>query len=663
MMSHATDASHSTPHAPVIYDFTLLTDDDLYLFNEGSHFRLYERLGAHPAVHGGSAGIHFAVWAPNGRHVSVIGDFNAWDPQRHPLRPLKQSGIWTGFIPGLQPGVLYKYHLISQKDDYQVAKTDPFGFFHELSPQTASVVWDLDYPWSDRQWMAQRGAHNRLEAPIAVYEMHLGSWMRVPEADNRQLTYRELAPLLIDYLRKMGFTHVEFLPVMEHPYYASWGYQCLGYFAPTSRYGTPQDVMYLIDQLHQAGFGVILDWVPSHFPSDEHGLGYFDGTHLFEHADPRKGVHPDWDSLIFNYGRREVVSFLISSALFWLEKYHADGFRVDAVASMLYLDYSRREGQWIPNEFGGNENLEAIDFLKRFNTEVHEHYPGTLTIAEESTAWPQVSRPVYRGGLGFDMKWDMGWMHDTLSYFSRDPVHRSYHHDKLTFRMLYAWHENYMLPLSHDEVVHGKGSLLGKVPGDEWRRFANLRLLFGYMYAQPGKKLIFMGAEFGQGQEWSHDRSLDWHLLQGRFHSGLQRWLEDLNRFYRTHPGMHQLDCQSKGFAWIDCNDAHQSALSLLRRGKAPDEQIIVVCNFSGIPRVNYEVGAPAGGYWVEVLNSDARQYGGSNQGNQGGVEAAPVPAHGMSHSLNLVLPPLAVVFFKRVDGAAPGPEKKIDDQ
>ena len=657
-MSHPTDASHSTPHAPVIYDFTLLTDDDLYLFNEGSHFRLYERLGAHPAVHGGSAGIHFAVWAPNGRHVSVIGDFNAWDPQRHPLRPLKQSGIWTGFIPGLQPGVLYKYHLLSQKDDYQVAKTDPFGFFHELSPQTASVVWDLDYPWSDGQWMAQRGAHNRLEAPIAVYEMHLGSWMRVPEADNRQLTYRELAPLLIDYLRKMGFTHVEFLPVMEHPYYASWGYQCLGYFAPTSRYGTPQDVMYLIDQLHQAGFGVVLDWVPSHFPSDEHGLGYFDGTHLFEHADPRKGVHPDWDSLIFNYGRREVVSFLISSALFWLEKYHADGFRVDAVASMLYLDYSRREGQWIPNEFGGNENLEAIDFLKRFNTEVHEHYPGTLTIAEESTAWPQVSRPVYRGGLGFDMKWDMGWMHDTLSYFSRDPVHRSYHHDKLTFRMLYAWHENYMLPLSHDEVVHGKGSLLGKVPGDEWRRFANLRLLFGYMYAQPGKKLIFMGAEFGQGQEWSHDRSLDWHLLQGRFHSGLQRWLEDLNQFYRTHPAMHQLDCQSKGFAWIDCNDAHQSALSLLRRGRAPDEQIIVVCNFSGIPRVNYEVGAPAGGYWVEVLNSDARHYGGSNQGNQGGVEAAPVPAHGMSHSLNLVLPPLAVVFFKRVEGAAPGPKK-----
>jgi len=387
-------------------------------------------------------------------------------------------------------------------------------------------------------------------------------------------------------------------------------------------------------------------------------LGYFDGTHLFEHADPRKGVHPDWDSLIFNYGRREVVSFLISSALFWLEKYHADGFRVDAVASMLYLDYSRREGQWIPNEFGGNENLEAIDFLKRFNTEVHEHYPGTLTIAEESTAWPQVSRPVYRGGLGFDMKWDMGWMHDTLSYFSRDPVHRSYHHDKLTFRMLYAWHENYMLPLSHDEVVHGKGSLLGKVPGDEWRRFANLRLLFGYMYAQPGKKLIFMGAEFGQGQEWSHDRSLDWHLLQGRFHSGLQRWLEDLNQFYRTHPAMHQLDCQSKGFAWIDCNDAHQSALSLLRRGRAPDEQIIVVCNFSGIPRVNYEVGAPAGGYWVEVLNSDARHYGGSNQGNQGGVEAAPVPAHGMSHSLNLVLPPLAVVFFKRVEGAAPGPKK-----
>ncbi|MBR9980679.1 MAG: 1,4-alpha-glucan branching protein GlgB, partial [Desulfatitalea sp.] len=567
----------------VRYDHTLLTDEDLFLFNEGSHFRLYEKLGAHPVTLDGQAGVHFAVWAPNARDISVVGDFNQWDPQRHPLRPLKQSGIWTGVIPGLGQGIIYKYHLVSTRDAYQVDKTDPFGFFHELAPQTASVVWALDYEWNDQAWMAQRGTRNRIEAPIAVYEMHLGSWLRVPEEENRHLTYRELAPRLVEYLRKMNFTHVEFLPVMEHPFYGSWGYQCLGYFAPTSRYGAPGEFMYLVDQLHRAGFGVILDWVPSHFPSDEHGLGYFDGTHLFEHADPRKGVHPDWGSLIFNYGRREVISFLISSALFWLDKYHIDGFRVDAVASMLYLDYSRDEGQWIPNTYGGNENLEAIDFLKRLNAEVHAHYPGTLTVAEESTSWPQVSRPIYRGGLGFDMKWDMGWMHDTLDYFSRDPIHRSYHHDKLTFRMLYAWHENYMLPLSHDEVVHGKGSLVGKMPGDEWQRFANLRLLFGYMYAQPGKKLFFMGGEWGQRQEWSHDRSLDWHLLREALNAGLQRWLEDLNKLYRDEPAMHQLDCQSKGFAWIDCNDSHQSVLSLIRTGKSPAEQVIVVCNFSGI--------------------------------------------------------------------------------
>lgn len=639
----------------VRYDFTLISDDDLYLFNEGSHFRLYEKLGAHPTSHAGVQGVHFAVWAPNAVAVSVIGAFNQWDGNRHPLQPLKQSGIWTGFIPGLAPGAVYKYHLVSRHNQYRVDKTDPFAFYHELGPRPASVVWDMRYEWQDRGWMAGRGAVNRLEAPISIYEMHLGSWMRVPEEKDRPLTYDELAPRLVDYLRKMNFTHVEFLPVMEHPFYGSWGYQCLGYFAPTSRYGPPEAFMRLVDRLHGAGFGVILDWVPSHFPSDEHGLGYFDGTHLFEHADPRKGVHPDWKSLIFNYGRREVVGFLISSALFWLDKYHIDGFRVDAVASMLYLDYSRAAGEWVPNVHGGNENLEAIDFLKRFNAEVHSEYPGVLTVAEESTSWPQVSRPIYRGGLGFDMKWDMGWMHDTLQYFAKDPVHRSYHHDKLTFRMLYAWHENYLLPLSHDEVVHGKGSLAGKMPGDPWCRFANLRLLFAYMHAQPGKKLLFMGGEWGQWREWSHDRSLDWHLLEEGLHAGLQRWLEDLNRFYRDEPAMHQLDCRPEGFAWIDCNDAHQSVLSLLRKGKDTHEQIIVVCNFSGTPLHNYQVGAPRGGFWAEVLNSDARHYGGGNQGNQGGVEAAPVPAHGLPCSLTIVLPPLAAVFFKRVQTRVKG--------
>jgi 1,4-alpha-glucan branching enzyme len=651
MSSNFNDPSDSSRQLPVIYDFCLMTDDDVYLFNEGSHFRLYEKLGAHPMEFEGTPGVHFAVWAPNAGEVNVIGDFNGWNKESHRLRPLKSSGIWTGFIPQLQTGTVYKYHLQSIKDHYRVDKTDPFGFFHELSPQTASVVWGLDYEWNDSTWMDRRARCNSLEAPIAVYEMHVGSWMRVPEEGNRFLTWRELAPRLIDYLRKMGFTHVEFLPVMEHPFYASWGYQCLGYFAPTSRYGTPQDFMYLIDQLHQAGFAVILDWVPSHFPSDEHGLGYFDGTYLFEHADPRKRIHPDWDSLIFNYGRNEVNSFLISSALFWLDKYHADGFRMDAVASMLYLDYSREHGQWIPNEYGGNENLEAIAFLKRFNVEVHKFYPGVLTVAEESTAWPLVSRPVHLGGLGFNMKWDMGWMHDTLAYMSKDPIHRSYHHNKLTFRMIYAWQENYMLPLSHDEVVHGKGSLIGKMPGDEWQKFANLRLAYGYMYAQPGKKLVFMGGEIGQWQEWSHQRSLDWHLLQFPFNKGLQRWLEDLNQFYRHHPAMHALDCNYQGFQWIDCNDAPQSTLSLMRKSADPEDDIIVVCNFTSVPRHNYRVGAPGEGNWIEVLNSDAREYGGSNQGNLGEVEAYPVPAHGMSNSLNLVLPPLGVVFFKRSTG------------
>ncbi|HHP7233556.1 MAG TPA: 1,4-alpha-glucan branching protein GlgB [Desulfobacterales bacterium] len=648
-LENTTDTDRST----VQHDFSLLTDDDVYLFNEGNHFRLYEKLGAHPVTHKEKHGIYFAVWAPNAEKMTVIGDFNGWNKDSHRLQPRGSSGIWEGFVPGMESGTLYKYHLRSRQGDYRVDKTDPFAVYNELSPQTASVAWDLSYDWNDGRWMEGREKNRWLNAPVAIYEMHLGSWMQVSEEGNRHLTYRELAPRLVAYLQKMGFTHVEFLPVMEHPFYASWGYQCLGYFAPTSRYGTPQDFMYLIDQLHQAGFGVILDWVPSHFPSDEHGLGYFDGTHLFEHADPRKGFHPDWNSYIFNYGRNEVQSFLISSSLFWMDKYHVDGFRVDAVASMLYLDYSRKAGEWIPNEYGGHENLEAIDFLRRFNEEVHRNYPAAITVAEESTAWPQVSRPVYVGGLGFDMKWDMGWMHDTLSYMSREPVYRSYHHDKLTFRMIYAWHENYVLPLSHDEVVHGKGSLLTKMPGDEWQKFANLRLLFGYMYAQPGKKLVFMGGEIGQWQEWAHDRSLDWHLLHGPFHFGLQRWIEDLNRFYRRNRALHELDFNHEGFRWIDCNDAHQSTLSLMRKSRAPGDEVIVVCNFTPVPRHNYRVGTPEDGYWIEALNSDARNYGGSNQGNLGGVETAPVPAHGLPHSLNLVLPPLAIVFLTKAEPLA----------
>jgi 1,4-alpha-glucan branching enzyme len=499
--------------------------------------------------------------------------------------------------------------------------------------------------------MAERRERNSLGKPISIYEMHLGSWRRVPEDGNRSLSYRELAPQLVEYLKQTGFTHVEFLPLMNHPFFGSWGYQITGYFAPSGNYGTPQDLMYLIDTLHQNGIGVIFDWVPSHFPSDEHGLAYFDGTHLFEHDDPRQGYHPDWNSYIFNYGRHEVRSFLISNALFWLDKYHVDGLRVDAVASMLYLDYARREGEWIPNRFGGRENLEAIDFLKRMNQAVYENYPDVQTIAEESTSWPMVSRPVYAGGLGFGLKWDMGWMHDTLRYFSNDPVFRKYHHQDVTFRMLYAFHENFVLPLSHDEVVYGKGSLLGKMPGDDWQRFANLRLLLGYMFAQPGKKLLFMGGEIGQWREWQHDGSLDWHLLEHAPHVGVRRWVEDLNACYRSTPGLHELDCDPGGFEWIDCRDADAGVVSLVRKGRANHSEIVVVCNFTPVPRQNYMVGVPRGGFWKERLNSDARDYGGSGMGNLGGVEAAPLGCHGRSFSLSLVLPPLSTLFFSNEDG------------
>jgi 1,4-alpha-glucan branching enzyme len=643
-------SSSRTRKQPAPAPELLLGEQDLFLFNEGTHLRLYEKLGAHPLTIGGVEGTYFAVWAPDAEQVSVIGEFNSWDKASHTLQPKGNSGLWERFFPDIRKGTIYKYHVTSRYSNYRVDKADPFAFYAEVPPKTGSIIWELAYDWNDHEWMAARRQRNALDAPMAIYEVHLGSWRRVPEEGNRSLTYHELAPQLAEYVQSMGFTHVEFLPVMEHPFYGSWGYEVTGYFAPTSRYGTPQDLMYLIDYLHQRGIGVILDWVPAHFPRDEHGLGYFDGTHLFEHQDPQQGVHPDWDSFIFNYGRNEVRGFLLSNALFWLDKYHVDGLRIDAVASMLYLDYSRKEGEWIPNEYGGRENLRAIEFLRRFNEEVYKHYPDTQTIAEESTAWPMVSRPLYIGGLGFGLKWDMGWMHDTLSYMSRDPIHRKHHHNELTFRQIYASAENFVLPLSHDEVVHGKGSLLGKMPGDDWRKFANLRLLFGYMYAQSGKKLLFMGGEFGQWNEWNHDGSLDWHLLEYAAHAGVQRWVEDLNRLYRSEPALYERDCDGAGFAWIDCNDAEQSVLSFLRQGRMEKDTIAVVCNFTPVPRLNYQIGVPQSGFWKELLNSDAEGYGGSHQGNLGGVEAVPVSVHGHYHSLTITLPPLGIVFFKRAD-------------
>jgi len=629
----------------VRYDVSLITQDDLYLFNEGSHFRLYDKLGAHPLNVAGEQGTYYAVWAPNAEQVSVVGDFNRWDGTRHPLRSKADSGIWEGFLVGVGKGARYKFHLATKHLGYVVDKADPIGFFCQTPPATASVVWDLDYQWEDGKWMEERHAHNSFHAPISIYEFHLGSWQRVPEENDRPLTYRELAPRLADYVHRTGFTHVEMLPVMEHPFYGSWGYQVTGFFAPSSRYGHPQDFMYLVDYLHQQGIGVILDWVPSHFPSDEHGLTFFDGTYLYEHADPRKGMHPDWDTCLFNYGRNEIRSFLISNGLFWLDKYHADGLRMDAVASMLYLDYSRKEGEWIPNQYGGRENLEAVEFIRRFNQEAYKAHPDIQMIAEESTAWPMATKPPYVGGLGFGFKWDMGWMHDTLRYFGQNPVYRKYHHNELTFRSLYSFSENFVMPLSHDEVVHEKGSLLSKMPGDYWQKFANLRLLMGYMYAQPGKKLLFMGGEIGQWREWDHNRSLDWHLLNYDSHSGLLRWVEDVNRLYKNETALH-LDTEPAGYEWIDGSDADNSVIAFLRKA-ASGESILVVCNFTPVLRRNYLVGVPAGGYWKELLNSDGKEYWGSGIGNLHGVHADPVPIHGREHSLNLTLPPLAIEFFK----------------
>jgi 1,4-alpha-glucan branching enzyme len=624
---------------------SLLNEDDLYLFNQGSHFRLYEKLGAH-LIAGENTGTYFAVWAPDAEQVFVMGDFNQWHRDSHALMPKGQSGIWEGFFPDMGKGALYKYRIVSRFNGYRVDKADPLSIFNEVPPKTASIVWDLDYTWGDREWMAGRHQRNRLDKPMAIYEMHLGSWRRIEQEGNRSLSYRELAPQLADYLQKLDYTHVEFMPVMDHPFFGSWGYQITGFFAPSGNFGTPQDLMYLIDYLHQRGIGVILDWVPSHFPSDEHGPAFFDGTHLYEHADSRQGYHPEWNSFIFNYGRNEVRSFLISNALFWLDRYHADGLRVDGVASMLYLDYARKDGEWVPNKYGGRENIDAIDFLRRLNAAVYEHFPDTQTIAEESTDWPMVSRPTYVGGLGFGLKWDMGWMHDTLQYMCKEPVHRRYHQDKLTFRMLYAFHENFVLPLSHDEVVYGKGSLLGKMSGDDWQKFANLRALYGYMYAQPAKKLLFMGGEFGQWREWSHDGSLDWYLVDYPLHSGVQQWIRDLNRLYRSEPALHELDCEPAGFEWIDCGDAESSVVSLIRKGKSTANLVLMVCNFTPVPRQEYRIGAPHGGFWREALNSDATEYGGSGMGNRGGVDADPWPQHGRPFSLPLTLPPLSALFL-----------------
>lgn len=625
-----------------------LTDEDLHFFNEGTHDRIYRKFGAQLMSRDGVAGAQFTVWAPHARQVFVRGDFNGWDETAHPLEPLGRSGIWTGFVPGVRESALYKYHLVSQDGRQRLDKSDPVGFWHERSPHSASMVWDLAYEWQDDAWRRERGRRCQLDKPIAIYEVHLGSWMRVPEENNRFLTYREIAPKLADHAQQMGFTHVEFLPVMEHPFYGSWGYQITGYFAPTSRYGMPQDLMYLIDYLHQRQIGVILDWVPSHFPNDPHGLALFDGAPLYEHPDPRRGLHAEWNSCVFNYELPEVRSFLLSNALFWLDLYHADGLRVDAVASMLYRDYGRAPGTWAPNRFGGREDLRAIDFLRRLNETVYRHYPDVQTMAEESTAWPMVSHPAYLGGLGFGLKWDMGLTHDTLRYLARDPVQRKYHHDELTFRGLYYTKENYVLPLSHDDVAPGKGSLLAKMPGDPWRQFANLRLLLGYFYGQPGKKLLFMGDEFGQARDWQPETSLDWHqAAQQPFHAGTQLFVGDLNHLYRREPALHEGDCGAEGFDWVDCHDTDQSAISWLRWSRDQREVILVVCNFTPMVRQNYRLGVPFGGRWLEVLNSDARHYGGSGVGNLGGAEAAPFQWHSRPHMLTITLPPLSILFFK----------------
>jgi 1,4-alpha-glucan branching enzyme len=629
-------------------DLRVLTDYDLHLFGEGTFLRAFEKLGAHRVTAGGMVGIHFAVWAPNAAQVSLIGDFNGWDGRVHPMRNLGPSGVWEIFIPGLADGEKYKYE-IRTRSGAVLKKADPYGVSFEVPPQSASVVRDIsNYIWHDAEWMATRDSFNSwLERPMSVYEVHLGSWARVPEDANRFLTYRELADRLVPYVQESGFTHVEFLPVMEHPFSGSWGYQVLGFFAPTSRFGPPEDFKYLVDAFHRAGIAVILDWVPGHFPKDEHGLARFDGTALYEHADPRQGEHQDWGTLIFNYGRNEVRTFLLSNALFWLEEYHVDGLRVDAVASMLYLDYSRTAGQWIPNRFGGRENLDAIAFLQQLNTLTHGEHPGTITAAEESTSWPGVSRPVYVGGLGFTYKWNMGWMHDMLQYTHQDPIHRRWHHTKITFSALYMHSENFILPFSHDEVVHLKGAMLDKMPGDPWQKHATLRTLYGYMYAHPGKKLMFMGCEFAQWREWNHDRSLDWHLLNDPPHAGMRRFIQDLNAHYRAERPLYETDLDGEGFRWIDCNDNENSVVSLVRYARDHRDFLVTIFNFTPVPRAEYRIGVPEPGYYTEILNSDAAFYGGSDVGNGGGVQSEPVAAHGFEQSIRLRVPPLGCLYLK----------------
>jgi 1,4-alpha-glucan branching enzyme len=628
----------------------VLTEYDLHLFNEGTLRRAYEKLGAHRREVDGISGVHFAVWAPNAERVSVIGDFNGWNSTSHPMRSLGVSGIWETFVPNVGDGERYKFEITSRVDGAHLQKTDPYGAFFESDASGAAIVWDLGrYTWRDKRWMEERARNNCwLDRPMSVYELHLGSWKRVPERGSGPLTYREMAEQIIPYVKDLGYTHIELLPVLEHPFAGSWGYQVTGFFAPTSRFGPPEDFKAFVDECHLNGIGVILDWVPGHFPKDAHGLARFDGTALYEHEDPRQGEHRDWGTLVFNYGRHEVRAFLLSSALFWLEEYHIDGLRVDAVASMLYLDYSRKEGEWLPNEYGGRENLEAMEFLRQLNVQTHAQHPGSITIAEESTAWPGVTRPVHLGGLGFTFKWNMGWMHDMLEYVGKDPIYRRWAHNDLTFSLLYAFTENFILPFSHDEVVHGKRAMLDKMPGDMWQKRANLRALYGYMYGHPGKKLMFMGCEFGQWREWNHDESLDWHLLQYAEHRGIQHWVRDLNRLLAEQPALHQVDFDHTGFEWIDCSDFEGSVVSFIRRAHDHSDFIVVAVNFTPIPRQEYVIGVPEEGRYVELLNSDSEIYGGSNLGNAGVIPSEPNPAHGRPHRLSLVLPPLACLILKR---------------
>ena len=626
----------------------ILTDYDLHLFNEGTHYRAWQKFGSHQTTVDGVSGVHFAVWAPNARRVSVIGDFNRWDGRTHVMTSLASSGVWEIFVPGLTEGACYKYEVLTP-GGHLLEKADPYAQRFEVPPNSASIIWtEGRYEWGDQEWLRDRpsfaGWHER---PMSIYEVHLGSWRRIPEEGNRFLSYRELAETLVPYVREMGYTHIELMPVMEHPFSGSWGYQVIGFFAPTSRFGTPDDFRYFVDQCHRHGVGVILDWVPGHFPKDHHGLAYFDGTALYEHADPRQGEHKDWGTLIFNYGRNEVRTFLMSNALFWLEEFHVDGLRVDAVASMIYLDYSRQPGEWIPNQYGGRENLEAVSFLQQLNTETHGRMPGTITVAEESTAWPAVSRPTYVGGLGFTYKWNMGWMHDTLEYAKEDPVHRRWHHWEITFSMLYAFTENFVLPFSHDEVVHGKRAMLDKMPGDLWQKHATLRALYGYMFGHPGKKLQFMGSEFGQWGEWNVESSLDWHLLDHPLHQGLRRWVQDLNHTYQREASLHQVDFEPAGFSWIDCNDNENSVVSMIRRARNPHDFTVMLTNFTPVPRPGYRIGVPEGGWYRELLNSDGEMYGGSNLGNGGGVLADDQPSHGFNHSLTVTVPPLGFVLLK----------------